>query len=124
MGTGFRLAPFYNFIVLSGVFYDDAMEKDGGEDSLLCSDEEYSLEAKINAWPSWSGRISRKNDTGGRPWAMIDIWPLSTRFSLSVHDRKNNFIVESPRRAFILRLCWTVTLANCEFRLFSTVMNK
>ena len=67
MGTGFRLAPFYNFIVLSGVFYDDAMEKDGGEDSLLCSDEEYSLEAKINAWPSWSGRISRKNDTGGRP---------------------------------------------------------
>lgn len=49
MGTGFRLAPFYNFIVLSGVFYDDAMEKDGGEDSLLCSDEEYSLEAKINA---------------------------------------------------------------------------
>lgn len=42
------------------------MEKDGlrGEDSLLCSDEEFSLEAKINAWPSWSGRISRKNDTG------------------------------------------------------------
>lgn len=65
MGTGFAwLRSIILLFYLWRVY--EAMEKDGlrGEDSLLCSDEEFSLEAKINAWPSWSGRISRKNDTG------------------------------------------------------------
>lgn len=113
----FCLAPLHNFIVLSVVFTTRWKKTEtnrrggpwrerGWRDQFIMCREELTLRARMNAGVgfAWGRVFMQRRRVSAQPSGMIDIWPLSANFSVSVASRKNNFIVKAEVEAYLFIL--------------------
>lgn len=111
------MAPLHNFIVLSVVFTTRwkktetnrhreggvAGEEEGRDRPVYYAPRGIDApgEDKRGGWLRVGRVFMQRRHVSAQPSGMIDIWPLSANFSVSVASRKNNFIVKAEVEAYL-----------------------